>query len=97
MVGRTLSPETLVVRNKAIIAAICGIILALITNPIHASLGSPVGDAVLLAFYFAVYVPAARLSNRGIGIPNWLRKGITVFYSVEFIVWVAVYEFLSQA
>ncbi len=80
---------------KAILAIICGVVLAFITSPIHRVLGSPTGDYVLLAIYFLDYFIVVQAIPRRLREGRWLRKGVTVFYSVEFIAWVVTCEILT--
>jgi len=87
--------RALVVR-KSILAVVCGVILAIITPPIHSILGSPAGDALLLGLFAVSYFPITFILCQRIAFQGCLKKAITLYYSLEFIAWVAAYEIIAR-
>ncbi|MCD6428439.1 MAG: hypothetical protein J7L12_02340 [Desulfurococcales archaeon] len=90
---------------KAVIGALFGVILAPLTYLVNMFLYHPVSDVLLLvlffSFYFLSYPISSALVKKFIKdeseISEALRltKGITVFYSAEFVFWAAIYELMS--
>jgi hypothetical protein len=84
--------EHALVIRKSILAIVSGIVLAIITPLIHATLGSPTGDALLLGLYAVSYFPITYILCWRTTLQGCLKKAITLYYSLEFIAWVATYE-----
>ena len=82
--------------QKSILAVVSGVALAIITPLIHATLGSPAGDALLLGLYAVSYFPITYILCRRATLQGCLKKAITLYYSLEFIAWVAAYEALVR-
>ncbi len=82
--------------QKSILAVVSGVALAIITPLIHAALGSPAGDALLLGLYVVSYFPITYILCRRVTLQGCLKKAITLYYSLEFIAWVAAYEALVR-
>lgn len=82
--------------RKSVLAVVSGIVLAIITPLIHATLGSPAGDALLLGLYVASYFPITYILCRQATLQGCLKKAITLYYSLEFIAWVAAYEVIVR-
>ncbi|MCD6084689.1 MAG: hypothetical protein J7J20_04020 [Desulfurococcales archaeon] len=90
---------------KALVGALFGVILAPLTYLVNIFMHHPFSDILLLFFFFSFYFVSQPLSlflvrryiKRESEISEALRltKGITVFYSVEFIFWVAMYELMA--
>ena len=90
---------------KAVVGALFGIILAPLTYLVNEFLYHPISDALLLVLFFSFYFLSYPISSALIKkllkdeseIPEALRltKGITVFYSAEFVFWAAIYELMS--
>lgn len=79
---------------KSVAGAIAGALLGIMS----ALLGPPSEPLsyILVGLYLATYpisVMIIRIFGRDVG----LRKGVSVFYSLEFIFWAGVYEALSYA
>ncbi len=87
--------RTLVIR-KSILAVVSGVVLAIITPLIHATLGSPTGDALLLGLYAVSYFPITYILCRRAAFQGCLKKAVTLYYSLEFIAWVAAYEVIVR-
>ncbi len=87
--------RTLVIR-KSVLAVVCGVILAIITSPIHNILGSPAGDALLLGLFAVSYFPITYVLCRQIALQGCLKKATTLYYSLEFLAWVATYEIIAR-
>jgi len=92
----TEQAERLLAIQKSILAVVSGVILAIITPLIHAALGSPAGDALLLALYIVSYLPISYVICRRVTLSGCLKKAITLYYSLEFIAWVATYEVIVR-
>ncbi len=88
--------ERALVIQKSILAVVSGIVLAIITPLIHATLGSPDGDALLLGLYVVSYFPITYILCRQATLHGCLKKAITLYYSLEFIAWVAAYEIIVR-
>ncbi|GEM_PF-5697082 len=79
-------------RLKSVAGAIAGAVLGMVSAVL-----SPPSETVsylLVALYLAAYpvfVMIMRISGGGAG----LKKGVSVFYSLEFIFWAGIYEALS--
>ena len=86
---------------RVVSGAVFGVILALLSDPIRAYLGAYgdyLPDAVLIALYFLAFPIAAILLD---GLGYWVRgkrpySGLTLFYGVEFIAWIAAYEAIKM-
>ena len=81
-------------RLKSVAGTVAGAVLGVVS----AVLGSSPGTVsyVLAGLYVIMYpvsVILMRLAGRLVGF----KKGVSVFYSIEFIVWAGVYEALSYA
>ncbi len=79
-------------RLKSVAGAIAGAVLGVVS----AVLGPPSETVsyLLVALYLAAYpvsVTVMRIFGRGAG----LKRGVSVFYSLEFIFWAGVYETLN--
>ncbi|RLG39682.1 MAG: hypothetical protein DRN78_06410 [Thermoproteota archaeon] len=90
---------------KALVGALFGLILAPLTYVVNMFMHHPFSDILLLTLFFSFYFISQPLSSilirkfltRESEVLEALRltKGITVFYSAEFIFWVAIYELMS--
>ncbi len=88
--------ERVLAIRKSILAIVSGIVLAIITPLIHTTLGSPAGDALLLGLYAVSYFPITYILCRRATLQGCLKKAITLYYSLEFIAWVAAYEVIVR-
>jgi len=89
------SPDTMersLAIRKSILAVVSGVVLAVITPLIHAVLGSPAGDALLLGLYVVSYLPITYVLCWRTNFRGCMKKAATLYYSLEFIAWVAAYE-----
>ena len=90
---------------KAVVGALFGFILAPLTYLVNMFLHHPISDALLLVLFFSFYFLSYPISS--VLIKKFLKdesevlealgltKGITVFYSAEFVFWIAIYELMS--
>jgi hypothetical protein len=76
---------------KGVLAIFWGVFLALLTPTIHDGIPYPYSDALLVILYFMNYFITTPIVNHLIGLRTW-RKGLSIFFSLEFIAWVSVYE-----
>lgn len=81
-------------RLKSVAGAIAGTVLGVVSAVL-----SPQSETVsylLAALYLAAY-PAFVMTMRVLGRGTGLKRGVSMFYSLEFIFWAGVYEALSYA
>ncbi len=76
---------------KALAGVLFGILMTIITPLIKGVLTYPVGDGVLLAVFFLNYL-AASLILQYVFRKGDLKKGVMVFYGIEFASWIVTYE-----
>ena len=79
---------------KSVAGAVAGSLLGIMS----ALLGSPseFSSYILVGLYLATY-PISVMIIRIFGRDASFKKGVSVFYSLEFIFWAGVYEALSYA
>jgi hypothetical protein len=79
-------------RAKSVAGAVAGAILGILS----VLLGPPseLLSYILIVLYLLAY-PASLLILRITGRSLGLNKGVSVFYSIEFILWAGVYELLT--
>lgn len=79
---------------KSVAGAVAGALLGILS----AVLGPPSETLsyVLVALYLVAY-PVSAMIIRIFGQDVGLKRGVSVFYSLEFIFWAGVYEALSYA
>ncbi|RLG78205.1 MAG: hypothetical protein DRO14_01305 [Thermoprotei archaeon] len=90
---------------KAVVGALFGFILAPLTYLVNMFLHHPISDVLLLVLFFSFYFLSYPISS--VLIKKFLKdesevlealrltKGITVFYSAEFVFWIAIYELMT--
>ncbi len=79
---------------KAVVGAVAGALLGVIS----VLFGPPTETLSysLIGLYLAAY-PVSVVTLRAFGRGAGFKKGVSVFYSIEFLFWAGVYEALSYA
>ncbi len=80
---------------KALLGTIFGILMAAITPLAKASLPYPESDVTLLVIFFINYLVATFIADVVLH-ERTIKKGLTVFYPLEFIAWIAAFEALTR-
>lgn len=80
---------------KAVLGIIFGIIMAAITPLTKASLPYPESDVTLLSIFFINYFIATFITDVVLH-ERTIKKGLTVFYPLEFVAWVATFEAITR-
>jgi len=85
-----------VLRSELLLKSIAGAISGGAVGIISILLGSPTEalSYILVVLYLIAY-PVSVVIIRTIGLGVGIKRGVSVFYSIEFIFWVGTYEALS--
>lgn len=79
---------------KGVLAIFWGAFLAFLTPFAHNWISYPYSDALLAGLYFINYFISTPIVNHLVKLKTW-RKGLSIFFSLEFISWVSVYEAIT--
>jgi hypothetical protein len=86
-----------IMKAKALIGGLMGVVMVILTFAINSVIMHPLSDYILVLVFFMIYVPSLPLVVWLTGPqPKVYTKGISMFYSVEFIVWIVLFDTIMR-